>query len=112
MNVNDRTYLFLGVCLTVRTLITYLAMRFPDVAAVFAPAALIPGIGFLYTYIAHMYNGGVGYFGGKVWWHDLRLTHAALWTTFALSSDPSKWKYLAADTAIGLIGWFMKGPHN
>ena len=44
---------------------------------------LVIGISFL-----HAYSKGntVGFFGGEVWWHDLRLFHAITYTTFAVCS--------------------------
>jgi len=49
--------------------------------SVFACLALIMAAGFARNNWVHK---DVGFFGGKVWWHDFRKFHAGLWVIIAI----------------------------
>lgn len=96
-----RDALFLAVCLPVR------------LAIASHPSALSRAAAFA---IASRWASGVyanvtkGFFGGDVWWRELRVLHAGLWLAFAWTG---KGGFLKSDALLGLTGWlFLKHRHD
>ena len=72
--------------------------------------ALLPAIGFMYIYLTGSRNTGLGAFGEKIWWNDLRPIHSILYFLFAYNAiigNKQSWIYLLADVSIGLISFLI-----
>lgn len=72
--------------------------------------ALLPAIGFIYIYITGTRKTGVGAFGGKIWWNNLRPIHSILYFLFAYNAiigNKQSWIYLLVDVLIGLITFLI-----
>jgi len=72
--------------------------------------ALLPAIGFMYIYITKSRNTGVGAFGEKIWWINLRPIHSILYFLFAYNAiigNRHSWIYLLADVLIALISFLI-----
>lgn len=103
-----RILYFLGLCITSRTLITWLSYKYPQMVKPYTWLGLLPVIGWLYIYFVSGRDTGPEVFGGKIWWNELRIPHAMLWSLFVLYSQKDKsyaWVPLALDTVMGLAAW-------
>lgn len=98
----------MGICIVMRSLLTWVAYRYPNFAQSYSLLALLPVLGWLYIYFVSGRDTGPEVFGGTIWWNELRIPHAMLWSLFVLYSQKGKsyaWAPLAVDTALGLGGW-------
>ena len=105
-----RIIYFLGGCIVSRTLITLAARQYPKLAQKLALLSLIPVIGWLYIYFVSGRTTGPEVFGGTIWWNELRIPHAMLWSLFALYAWKGKdyaWVPLGFDTILGLAAWYI-----
>ena len=71
---------------------------------------LLPAIGFMYLYISGTRNSGLGAFGEKIWWTDLRPIHSILYFLFAYNAimgNRYAWIYLLVDVLLGLISFLI-----
>jgi hypothetical protein len=101
---------FLGGCMTIRITLTIIAMLYPALAQKLSLLALLPVIGWLYIYFISSRNSGPEVFGGKIWWNELRIPHAMLWSLFSLYAYNGKsysWIPLGLDTLLGLGAWLI-----
>lgn len=103
--------LFLIGCIGVRSLFViiakYINMKYLKYLGYLA---LMPAIGFMYIYITGSRNTGVGAFGEKIWWINLRPIHSILYFLFAynaIKGNKQSWIYLLADVVIGLISFLI-----
>ena len=72
--------------------------------------ALLPAIGFMYLYISGIRNTGLGGFGQKIWWSNLRPIHSILYFLFAYNAiigNKNAWIYLLADVLVGLLSFLI-----
>ena len=72
--------------------------------------ALVPAIGFMYIYVTGSRKTGLGAFGEKIWWTDLRPIHSILYFLFAYNAiigNKQSWIYLLIDVLIGLISFLI-----
>ena len=70
--------------------------------------ALLPAIGFMYIYVTGIRNTGLGAFGEKIWWNNLRPIHSILYFLFAYNAiigNKNAWIYLLVDVLVGLMGF-------
>ena len=105
-----RTALFLGGCIGSRTALTLLARAKPEVAQKYWYLALFPVTGWLWIKFIQPRDTGIETFGEPIWWQELRMYHAALWTIFAIAAKDGRedaWLALAADTTLGLGAWMQ-----
>jgi hypothetical protein len=108
--VVDRALLFLLVCIPVRLSFVYISKTFTHKYAqiLMGIIGLIIGIGFVNSFIT---NAEVGFFGGKAWWHNLRIIHAFNYIIFGLLTLLYKYKkaylILLLDIIIGLLGYYL-----
>lgn len=106
----SRIVLFLGVCVVARSTLAYLAHLYwehPLFRAV-SLLALLPALGWLILYFTDSRLTARETFGGRMWWHQLRLPHALLYLNFVIYAHRNPqyaWVPLAADVALGLTGW-------
>ncbi len=112
MNTN-RLLLFLIGCIGTRLLFVYIAKNISKPFLVYMGyIGLIIGLGFLTIYVTGIRNTGLGAFGEKIWWNDLRPVHGILYLLFAYNAINGNqniaWKLLAVDVIIGLFSflWF------
>ena len=106
----DTKLLFLFGCIGTRLLFAYLAkIGSKPILTYMGYIAILVGIGFLTIYFTKIRNTGVGAFGEKIWWNDLRPIHGTLYLLFALYAIQGKqniaWKMLLADAIIGLVSF-------
>ena len=72
--------------------------------------ALLPALGFVITYFTGIRNTGAEVFGENIWWNDLRIVHALLYTLFAIYAFQCKsfaWIPLGIDVTLGLIAFLV-----
>jgi len=77
--------------------------------------ALLPSIGFMYIYLTESRNTGVGAFGEKIWWINLRPIHSILYFLFAYNAiigNRHSWIYLLADVFIALMSFLIHHSIN
>lgn len=108
--VSRRIMYFLGGCIGTRSLLTYVAKARPDFAQKLSLLSLAPVAGWLYIYFVSGRDTGPEVFGGTIWWNELRIPHAMLWSLFSLYAWKGKsyaWIPLAIDTILGLCAWII-----
>lgn len=109
-----RIYYFLGLCITTRLTIAWLAWKYPKITEKIGLVALLPAMGWLYIYFVSGRDTGAEVFGGKIWWNQLRVPHAMLWSLAALYSQRQSnltWIPLLIDALLGLTSWIVNYSH-
>jgi hypothetical protein len=110
-DIYKRWFLFLGLCIPIRLLIAYVAMKTPPKTLKYISLlALLPILGWKYIYISNLRQTGPEVFGGKIWWNSLRPVHAALYTAFifmAIREDPDAYIPLLIDPLLGLVAFLF-----
>jgi len=112
MNHLQKTFLlFLIGCIGVRFLFVIVAMYISTKYLKYLGyLALLPAIGFMYIYLTGARKSGVGAFGEKIWWQNLRPVHSILYFLFAYNAiigNKNAWIYLLADVLLGLISFLI-----
>lgn len=111
-----RRLLFLAGCVPVRVLMVYMAAHLkPPYIQWMAIAVLAPIIGFLYLYITNSRLTATETYGAKIWWHQLRIVHALLYTWFVVdvfAGKPNAYLPLAIDLVIGLTAFIIVHSMN
>lgn len=106
---NNRIFLFLFGCITVRILFVIGAYKASsDILPYLGLVGLLISMGFLYSYIK---NKKVGAFGGNVWWHQLRIVHSLIYLLFAIYAFQKKdfaYLVLLFDVLLGLVSFCVK----
>ena len=107
----DRKTLFLIGCMPVRLSFVAIAYylfgkKYKYVQYFLGLIGLIIGFSFILSFIK---NKKVGFVGGKVWWHNLRLVHALNYigfgtTTLLLKEQPA-YMFLLFDAILGLVSF-------
>lgn len=108
-----RAALFLGGCILLRTVITIVVWKYGDAVRPLSYLGLLPVLGWLYIYFVSGRDTGPEVFGGKIWWNELRIPHAMLWSLFVWYNHKERsyaWMPLAADTVLGLASWLAVSP--
>jgi hypothetical protein len=102
-----RLLLFLVGCIGTRTALTYAAATAgPTLLTYMAFGAATIAIGFTLIYLFDLRTTGPEVFGERIWWNNMRPVHATLYALFAYTAytgDRRAWRFLAIDTAIGLV---------
>lgn len=101
---NRRIYIYIFGCLLIR-LLFIIIVKFVNIKYLpfFGIITLILSILFIRSFIK---NKKVGFFGGKVWWNNLRLFHSIMYLIFSICSFykiPSSYIILIFDLLIGLL---------
>lgn len=105
MDINTRNLLFLGVCIPLRFLLSYLSYRLKDnyknlLGIMFG----IIGVSFLVLYFLELrLEAPEG--GGNTWWKNFRLIHGILYISAFIYSIKNKdimWIPIMIDTIFGL----------
>ena len=117
MNQLQKTLLiFLIGCIGVRSLLVVIAKYInKKYLKYLGYLALLPAIGFMYIYLTGIRNTGLGAFGEKIWWNNLRPVHSILYFLFAYNAiigNNQSWIYLLADVIIGLISFLIHHSIN
>ena len=76
----EKFNLFIFGCIFVRSIFVIIAKNNYQYLPLMGKLAFIPVIGFIYN----LKKNGNGFFGGKIWWSNLRPIHALLYSTFAI----------------------------
>lgn len=123
-NIQKRFILFLGLCIPIRILLTYIVKTYTNnrikllnnikLIKLIGYLSLFPIIGWLYIIFISPRNTGPETFGDKIWWNSLRPFHLLLYITFAylaLSNnkeyEQNSWIPLALDVCFGLISFLI-----
>ena len=110
-DLQKRFLMFLIGCIGVRSLFVVIA-KYINIKYLkyLGYLALLPGIGFMYIYLTGIRNIGLGAFGEKIWWNNLRPIHSILYLLFAYNAiigNKRAWIYLLVDVLIGLISFLI-----
>lgn len=120
-NIQKRFILFLGLCIPIRIMISYVAKEYTNVnfngislIKLLGYLALFPVLGWLYIMFISPRDTGPETFGGKIWWGYLRPIHILLYIIFiilALSdnkkNNSNAWIALLIDVIVGLLGFII-----
>lgn len=110
-NYQKRIALFLFGCVGIRSLFVYIAKNIDrEYLPLLGYLALLPVIGWMYIYFIGSRNTGPEVFGGRIWWNELRVPHAMLYTLFAIYAIQRKsysWIPLFVDVIFGLTAFVM-----
>ena len=110
-DLQKRFFLFLGLCIPSRLLLSYIAKIVPsNYLPLMGFIMLGPIIGWSYIYLTGSRKIGMETLGQPIWWNDLRPLHAGLYFTFVLMAfNKSHNAYLPLffDTMLGLFS-FLK----
>jgi hypothetical protein len=108
-DIQKRWILFLGGCITVRSLFAYIAKTVnPKWLPYLGALALLPVLGWLYILFVKQRTTGPEVFGGRIWWNWLRPIHIILYTLFALyafNQNGNAYLFLVVDVLIGLAAF-------
>ena len=107
--MDDKTrqlYFWLG-CIPTRILFVLIAYYLPiKYLPYFGIITIAMAIGFIRAYFFNKKD--TGFFGGDVWWNNLRLVHAFLYLSFSISAFVKynySWVFLLVDVLIGIISF-------
>ena len=106
----QRMYLYTCVCLVLRVVLVYLVFLTKKNAICQKLAAVISvfiGLSFLRNYCT---KKEFGFFGGKIWWKQLRLLHAFLFLLFAIlvfNGYQSAYSVLIPGIVFGMMGFIQ-----
>ena len=114
-NIQKRFLLFLCGCILIRLLLVNLSKNLDkNNVQYLGYLALVPVLGWFYIIFIGERNTGGEVFGEKIWWKDLRIIHATLWSIFAymaINKNKNAWQILLLDTVFGLIA-FLNHHYN
>jgi hypothetical protein len=110
-DLHKRFLIFLIGCIGVRSLFVIIA-KYINIKYLkyLGYLALLPAIGFMYVYVSGIRNTGLGAFGQKIWWNQLRPIHSILYFLFAYNAiigNKNAWIYLLVDVLIGLLSFLI-----
>ena len=104
-------FIFLFGCIGVRLLFVIIAKYINNKYLKYLGyIALLPAIGFMYLYITGVRNSGLGGFGQKIWWSNLRPIHSILYFLFAYNAvmgNSYSWIFLLIDVIFGLLSFLI-----
>ena len=111
MNQLEKTFLFFLIgCIGVRLLFVIIAKNINKKHLKYLGyLALFPAIGFMYIYVTGS-RKGLGVFGEKIWWNDLRPIHSILYFLFAYNAiigNRHSWIYLLTDVFISFVSFLI-----
>jgi hypothetical protein len=109
--LQKRFLLFLIGCMGARLLLAYTAKtinkRYLPYMGI---GALCIAFGFIYLYFTDGRKTGPEVFGGKIWWNELRIVHAAIYIVFAIYALQEKsfsWLPLGFDALVGFVSFMI-----
>ena len=112
LNRMYRIILYIFVCLSVRSIPIYIITAYPSIYSIVSITAvlfyLLIGVSFLKTWLLSQTK--YGFFGGDIWWHDLRLFHSICYLVFVFLFIITKsyfTKILLFDLAVSFISFFI-----
>jgi len=110
-DLQKKLLLFLFACIGVRTLFVIIA-KYINIKYLkyLGYLALLPGIVFMYLHITGIRNSGLGAFGEKIWWTNLRPIHAILYLLFAYNAiigNRNAWIILLVDVSLGILSFLI-----
>lgn len=97
-------FLLFSICIIVRISLVLLSKYInPNYLPILGYIALIPAIGFFYTYLSGSRKTGI--LGQKTWWNNLRPIHALLYLIFAIyaiNRSNKSYIFLLIDVILGI----------
>ena len=110
VNENLRILLYV-ICISFRIIPIYIMYKFKNTQKYFRLIYLIISCFFLYKFYNHN-NTDVGFFGGDIWWNNLRIVHSIyyiLWCAISMYySNKHTELLLIFDLLIGIITYVNK----
>ena len=107
---NKRMLLFLIGCMTIRSIPIYAVLQQnPILSNISLLFYFIIGLSFMKTWLVP--KNKTGFFGGTIWWHDLRLLHSMNYLLFVCLFILTKKYYtkiLVFDLFVSLIAFVVK----
>jgi len=104
LDKNKRIMLFIFGCLLARSLPIIILKKIPKLSIIIVLFYLGIGLSFLKTFLFS--KSEYGFFGGKVWWNNLRLFHSLIYLSFVVLFITTKKLYinlLIFDLVISLL---------
>jgi len=104
LDKKKRIILFLFGCLFARSIPIIILKKIPKLSIIIVLFYLGIGLSFLKTFMFSKSN--FGFFGGKVWWNNLRLFHSLIYLLFVVLFITTKKQYinlLIFDLVISLL---------
>lgn len=105
-----RVLLFFAGCFVVRAgfagVAAYVGYEHIDYLWTVGIPFVVMAVFFLFKFVRSVHSKKLGFFGGEVWWKDMRLLHAVLYLTFALQAfvgQRDAWIVLAVDVLLGAM---------
>ena len=109
MNFTQQFLLFFVGCIGLRSLFVYLAyLANTTYLRYMGYVAILPAIGHFYLFFNDTRKNG--FFGGKLWWNDLRPIHGLLYFLFAynaIQGNRHAWIYLLFDVLVGSVAFLV-----
>jgi hypothetical protein len=110
MKINTNLLFFIG-CIGSRLALTFFIKNQNNYnLPIYGYIGLIPALGFLYNFFTYNIKKK-GFFGGKIWWNNLRIVHSLLYLSFSIFSINKKkysWIPLLIDVIIGFISFIIE----
>ena len=103
-----RIALFLFVCLSVRSIPIFVLKTYPTLSNFIVLFYSIIGLSFMKTFLYSKKTKG--FFGGEIWWHDLRIFHSICYLMFVLLYIIKKKYYteiLVFDLLVSVLSVFL-----
>jgi len=104
LDKNKRIMLFIFGCLFARSIPIIILKKIPKLSIIIVLFYLGIGLSFLKTFLFSKLE--YGFFGGKVWWNNLRLFHSLIYLLFVVLFITTKKLYinlLIFDLVISLL---------
>ena len=104
LDKNKRIMLFIFGCLFARSIPIIILKKIPKLSIIIVLFYLGIGLSFLKTFMFS--KSKFGFFGGKVWWNNLRLFHSLIYLLFVVLFITTKKLYinlLIFDLVISLL---------
>ena len=99
--------LFVGICLVIRCVLTYIAKIIPlKYLPIMGVIYLVFAIGFFHTYISQSRTKGI--LNQPAWWDGMRPVHGGLFLIFAITAllkYKDAWIILLIDTILGGVAF-------
>lgn len=105
MNIQNRILLFFFGCVPIRLFFVLLSRNMTYLPYM-GYLAIIGSLLFFNKYMKN--DSKVGFFGGNVWWNNMRLFHSIMYMLFGIAAINKKefaWKILLIDIIVGILAF-------
>lgn len=112
-DVINRRLLYFNGCVPIRLILGVLILSDANPMLfgipVFSMLALFIALGFVRTHVRQVM---VGFFGGRVWWHNLRIFHATMWFCASMLINIEMKLLAGALVIMDIIPGFVLSHHS